>query len=73
MRWAGMGWHVPEDIVHTIAHALAPMGGFAEWLAGAALHGVLGIAIGLALMPVVSGLLTPALRAVGLGSADGGH
>jgi hypothetical protein len=37
------------------------------------LHGVLGLAIGLALMPVVSGLLTPALRAVGLGSADGGH
>jgi predicted DNA repair protein MutK len=70
---AGMGWHGPEDIVHDIAHMLAPLGGFAEWLAGAALHGVLGIAIGLALMPVVNGLLTPALKAVGLGSADGGH
>jgi hypothetical protein len=41
--------------VHAIAHMLAPLGGFAEWLAGAALHGVLGIAIGLALMPVVNG------------------
>jgi predicted DNA repair protein MutK len=70
---AGMGWHVPEDVVHDIAHMLAPLGGFAEWLAGAVLHGVLGIAIGLVLMPVVNGLLTPALRAVGLASADGGH
>jgi hypothetical protein len=42
-----------------ITHALAGMG--------------LGMAIGLVLMPVVNGLLTPALRAVGLASADGGH
>jgi predicted DNA repair protein MutK len=70
---AGIGWPVPEEIVHAMAHSLGPVGGFAEWLAGAALHGVLGLAIGLALMPVVAHVLAPALRAVGLASSEGGH
>jgi predicted DNA repair protein MutK len=69
---AQMGWHGPEDVVHTIAHAFAALGSVAEWLAGAALHGVLGLALGLILMPVVNRVLAPALRAVGVGGA-GAH
>jgi multisubunit Na+/H+ antiporter MnhG subunit len=73
MRSRASAGTVPEEIVHAMAHSLGPVGGFAEWLAGAALHGVLGLAIGLALMPVVAHVLAPALRAVGLASSEGGH
>jgi len=69
---AGMGWPVLEDVVHRIAHAFAPLGDIVEWFAGAALHGLLGLAIGLALMPLVGRVLMPAARAFGLGGA-GGH
>lgn len=65
---AEMGVHAPENVVHEIAHAFGALGGFAEWLAGAALNGVLGFVIGVALMPVVSRAIAPALRAVGLSS-----
>ncbi len=70
---AAMGLPGPEEVVHTIAHSFEPVGGFVEWLAGAGLHGVLGLAIGLALIPVVMRVVNPALRAVGIGSADSGH
>jgi predicted DNA repair protein MutK len=68
---AGMGWHGPEGVVHAIAHAFAALGGFAEWLAGALLHGALGFALGTALMPLVARVLAPVLRAAGLGGAKG--
>ncbi len=68
---AAMGWHGPEDVVHTIAHAFAALGGFAEWLAGAVLHGALGFALGTLLMPLVARVLGPVLRAVGVGGAEG--
>ena len=70
---AGMGLPGPEEVVHTIAHSFEPVGGFVEWLAGAGLHGVLGLAIGMALIPVVMRVVNPALRAVGIGLADSGH
>lgn len=54
---AQMGAHGPEEVIHTIAHAFAALGGVAEWLAGAALHGVLGLAVGSALMPLVGAAL----------------
>jgi predicted DNA repair protein MutK len=69
---AQLGWPGPETVVHTIAHAFAALGGAVEWLAGAALHGVLGFALGTLLMPVVARVIAPALKAVGLGGA-GGH
>ena len=58
---AQMGWHGPEEVIHTIAHAFAALGGVAEWLAGAALHGVLGFGVGSAVMPLAGA----ALRAMG--------
>jgi predicted DNA repair protein MutK len=54
---AAMGWHGPEEVVHTIAHAFAALGVAAEWLAGAVLHGVLGFALGMGLMPLVGRVL----------------
>lgn len=70
---AGMGWPGPEEVVHTIAHAFQALGGALEWLAGAVLHGALGLGIGMALMPLVERVLAPALRAVGLGDAENRH
>ena len=68
---AGTGWPGPEEVVHTIAHAFAALGGLAEWLAGAALHGALGFALGTVLMPLVARVLAPALGAAGLGGSAG--
>ncbi len=68
---AEMGWHLPEDVVHDLAHLVAGLGGAVEWLAGAALHGVLGLALGSVLIPVVQWVVQPVLRAVGLGGAEG--
>jgi len=61
-----MGRHGPEDAVAALAQAFAPWGGPAEWLAGAALHGGLGLMLGLALMPMMHHLIAPALRALGV-------
>jgi len=63
---AQMGRHGPEDAVAALAQAFAPLGGPAEWLAGAALHGGLGLMLGLALMPMMHHLIAPALRALGV-------
>ena len=67
---AGMGAGGPEEVVHTIAHAFVPLGGLFEWLAGAALHGALGVAIGVVAMPVVARVITPLMRRVGIGEAS---
>ncbi|WP_055664928.1 DUF808 domain-containing protein [Jannaschia seosinensis] len=52
-----MIWHGPYDLIHDIAigaAALAPAAhGFVGWLVTAALDGILGLAIGFALIPVV--------------------
>jgi len=65
-----MGWHAPEDFVHGIAHAAAGLGGAVEWLIAAALHGVLGFALGSVLIPIVHRIVQPLLRAVGVGGAE---
>jgi predicted DNA repair protein MutK len=70
---AELGWHGPEEVVHTIAHAFAALAGLFEWLAGALLHGVLGFAIGTVLMPVAHRAIVPALAAVGWAPDDDGH
>lgn len=69
---AQMGWPGPETVIHEIAHAFGALGGFAEWLAGAALAGAVGFVIGWALVPVVEKVIAPAMRAAGLGG-DSAH
>ena len=50
-------WHGPYDVIHGVAVAaagVAPVAkGFVEWLVTALLDGVVGLAIGLALIPLV--------------------
>ena len=64
---AQIGWPVPENLVHAIAHGFAGLGGMAEWAAGAAVHAALGLAVGSALLPAVA----RARRLMGKGAA--GH
>lgn len=75
---AELGWHAPEDGIHHAAEAVAhlvPAGlaGFAEWMVKAVIDGILGLVLGLLLIPVATGVIAPVLRAVGLGAGSGGH
>jgi len=75
---AEMGWHAPEEMIHHAAEAVAhllPNGasGFVSWLVKAVIDGVLGLALGLALIPLVATVIGPALRAVGVGAKAGDH
>ncbi|MDF1718275.1 MAG: DUF808 domain-containing protein [Antarcticimicrobium sp.] len=69
-----MGWHVPEEAIHHVAvtagHALPQAMAAVEWTVTAALDGVLGLVLGLILLPVGTGIIAPLLRAVGGGKAD---
>ncbi|MGV2980703.1 DUF808 domain-containing protein [Camelimonas sp. ID_303_24] len=63
------GLHAPADLIartSTAAGALAPAAGGAAvtWLASATLDGIVGLALGLALVPLASRLLSPLLRLV---------
>ncbi|MBF9036087.1 DUF808 family protein [Rhodobacterales bacterium HKCCE2091] len=72
---AEIGWHLPEEIIHDIAVSVAHglpenLHGAAEWIVTAAIDGVLGILIGLALIPIVTRVIAPAWRAVSGGKGD---
>ncbi|AHM04806.1 Membrane protein, putative [Roseibacterium elongatum DSM 19469] len=69
---AELGWHAPEHLIDGVAHLVEGAGGFAMWAVKAVIDGILGLALGLALIPVVARVFAPILRAVGLGGA-GGH
>ncbi|GIT91840.1 hypothetical protein JANAI62_22970 [Jannaschia pagri] len=51
-------WHGPYDLIHGIAVGAAEVAtvakGFVEWLVTAVLDGIVGLALGLALIPVVT-------------------
>ncbi len=64
---AEIGWHAPEDWVKGVAANLAGEQGFGNWLVKAVIDGVGGLILGLALIPVVTKVLMPLMRAVGLG------
>ena len=51
---AQMGWHGPEDWIDGIAHAVGGASGFIVWLIKAVIDGILGLAVGGALIPVVA-------------------
>ncbi len=61
-----LGWHLPFDSIHHVAdlgaHAIRTAEGFVQWFITAALDGVVGLAWGLVLIPMVVGLINPALK-----------
>ncbi|MCT8160558.1 DUF808 domain-containing protein [Pseudoruegeria sp. SHC-113] len=73
----GIPGHQIHDIAHAAGAALPAMEGAVTWFVTAFLDGVFGLAIGLALIPVVSGVLLPLARALGLGgkgeTGEDGH
>jgi predicted DNA repair protein MutK len=54
-----LGWHGPHDLVHHLeepAHDVAGVGGVLGWLVNTAASAILGVAVGFAVMAVVSRL-----------------
>jgi len=60
----GMGWSAPAELVYQIAGALSGGNGFLKWLITATLDGILGLIVGLALVPVVTRVLVPMTTAL---------
>lgn len=56
--------HLVHGAAETVAHALPAAGAFLEWLTGAALSGVVGLALGAVLIPVVGHVVGPAWKAI---------
>jgi predicted DNA repair protein MutK len=54
--------HVIHDIALAVAHALGPIAGVMEWLVTAAGSGLVGLALGLLLIPVVGYVFSPLWR-----------
>lgn len=58
-----LGWHWPYETIHdlaVVAAAAAPAAqGFVEWAVTAAIDGVIGLAVGLLLIPVVGAVIKP--------------
>ncbi|MBM7067689.1 DUF808 domain-containing protein [Actibacterium sp. 188UL27-1] len=48
-----LGWHFPYETIKHAAEAVGGKGGFVNWLVTATIDGVIGLAFGLALIPVV--------------------
>ncbi len=61
-----LGWAMPYDVIHHAAdigaHAVGFAVGFVEWFIVAGLDGIIGLAWGLILIPVVSFVIVPAIR-----------
>lgn len=63
-----LGWKAPYAFIHDIAVNIAlrvpeALQGFVQWFATAFADGVFGVALGLALIPVVTKVITPAWKA----------
>jgi predicted DNA repair protein MutK len=54
--------HAVHDVAHTIGAAASALPGAVEWLVGALGAGLVGLAVGLALIPVATSILGPLLR-----------
>jgi predicted DNA repair protein MutK len=64
LGFAGPG-HVIHDIAYAVGHAVPEaFTGFTEWFAKAAMDGVLGLALGMMLIPLGTKIITPMWRAV---------
>ena len=66
-----LGWHLPYDTVHhlaeTTSHAVGQANGFIKWAVTATLDGLIGLAVGAVLIPIVAYVLMPVVGAFGLG------
>lgn len=73
----GMGFAGPEHLIHDIAVATASLVpavmGFVEWLVKATLDGIFGLILGLALIPVATHVIVPALERFGVGAGAPQH
>lgn len=56
---AEMGWHGPEDWIYGVAKSVAGPEGFGNWAAKAVVDGILGLALGLALIPLGTKFIAP--------------
>jgi predicted DNA repair protein MutK len=72
---AGLGFAGPEHAIHdfstAVAGALPIAKGFAEWLVKAALDGLLGLVVGLALVPIATYVVAPIAGLFGQRAAEG--
>ncbi len=64
-----MGWHFPEETIHHWAHGIGQGDAAFEWISKAVIDGVLGVFVGLALVPVVTKVIAPLLG----GKKGGAH
>ena len=71
---AEMGFAGPEHWIEDIAHSVAGENGFGTWAVKAVIDGIGGLILGFILIPIVTKIISPILRAVGLGgAAEGAH
>lgn len=59
---AEMGWHTPEEVIYGIGKAVGNGSGALEWATKAAIDGVLGLALGVILIPIGEKVITPIWR-----------
>ncbi len=60
-----LGWDVVYDFVKSTAYAVAGPNGFGNWAVTAGLDGIIGLAVGLLLIPIVTKGLAPLLGSKG--------
>ena len=65
-----IGWHWPEETIHHAAVAVAGENATLEWIVTALIDGVLGILVGLTLIPVATKFLMPLWGAVAGGKKE---
>jgi uncharacterized protein len=69
-----LGWHLPFDTIHHVAdlasHTVGTAQGFVSWIVIASLDGVIGLAWGLVLIPVVTKILVPMVSLFGSNKAE---
>lgn len=53
--------HAVHDVAEAVGHAVPALGGALEWLVAAAASGLLGLAVGAVLIPLVNNMAAPAL------------
>jgi predicted DNA repair protein MutK len=60
---AELGWHAPEDLIHhpaeAVAHVVGRAEGAVEWIVKAVIDGLLGLGLGLLLIPLSARVIAP--------------